>query len=39
MVEGSGAENNAYSVLDVFPGEGLRLTGFRRQQSHELTRV
>jgi 3',5'-cyclic AMP phosphodiesterase CpdA len=36
MIEGSGAENNGYSVLDVLPGGALRLTGFRMQQSREL---
>ena len=33
MVEGSGAENSGYSVLDIKPDGSLILTGFRRQQS------
>lgn len=36
MVEGSGAENNGYSLLDVFADGSLRLTGFRRQVHREL---
>jgi alkaline phosphatase len=35
MVEGSGAENNGYSVLDVFEDGSIRLTGFRRQKGYE----
>ncbi len=34
MIEGSGPENNSYSVLDVFDGGALRLTGFRRQANY-----
>ncbi len=34
MVEGSGAENNAYSTMELRPGE-IRITGFRKQQSYE----
>lgn len=33
MVEGSGAENNGYSVLDIRTDHTLELTGFRRQES------
>ncbi|MBG86479.1 MAG: alkaline phosphatase [Verrucomicrobiales bacterium] len=33
MVEGTGAANSGYSILSLFPGESLALTGFRRQQS------
>ena len=33
MVEGSGAENNGYSLLDIKPDHTLELTGFRRQES------
>jgi 3',5'-cyclic AMP phosphodiesterase CpdA len=36
MVEGSGEENNGYSMLEVLPGGTLRLTGFRKQQSYQL---
>lgn len=35
MVEGDGAENSGYSVLDIKPDGGLVLTGFRRQQSRK----
>ena len=33
MVEGSGAENNGYSVLQIASDGTLRVTGFRRQKS------
>lgn len=33
MVEGTSAESNGYSLLEIAPGGGIRLTGFRRQQS------
>lgn len=35
MVEGSGAENNGFSVMDVFDGGTIRLTGFRKQAKYE----
>jgi alkaline phosphatase len=35
MVEGTGADNNGYSLLDVFQNGTLRLTGFRRQSNYE----
>jgi alkaline phosphatase len=38
MVEGSGAENNGYSCLDVDTQGTLRLTGFRRQKSYHWER-
>lgn len=31
MVEGSGEENSAYAILDLFADGQIRLTGFRRQ--------
>lgn len=34
MVEGSGAANNAYSMLELDPAGTLRLQGFRKQKSH-----
>ncbi|WP_395740397.1 metallophosphoesterase [Prosthecobacter sp.] len=37
MVEGSGLENNGYSLLDVMPDGSLRLNGFRRQTNRTLT--
>lgn len=36
MIEGSGAENSGYAVLDVMPDSSLRLHGFRRQESRKL---
>jgi predicted phosphodiesterase len=39
MVEGSGAENNGYTMLDVLPDGSLRLKGFRRQVKRVLTAV
>ncbi|MBE7497640.1 MAG: metallophosphoesterase [Verrucomicrobiaceae bacterium] len=38
MVEGSGAENNGYTMLDVLPDGSLRLNGFRRQEKRHLRR-
>lgn len=34
MVEGSGADNNGYSLMDLDPNGTIQLTGFRRQLSH-----
>jgi alkaline phosphatase len=34
VVEGSGATNNAYAVLDLLPGNQIRIRGFRKQQSY-----
>lgn len=39
MVEGSGAENNGYAMLDVMPDGSLRLQGFRRQVERALRRA
>ena len=36
MVEGSGAANSAYAVLNVYPDGTLRLKGFRRHAEHPL---
>jgi len=36
MVEGSGAENNGYALLEIAPAGTLELTGFRRQKSQRL---
>ncbi len=38
MVEGSGPENNAYAVMDIMPGDMIRITGFRKQKSYEIGR-
>ena len=35
MVEGAGAENNGYSMMDVFADGTIRLTGFRSQKNYE----
>ncbi|NUQ61641.1 MAG: metallophosphoesterase family protein [Pirellulales bacterium] len=35
MVEGSGEENNAYALLDILPGHGMRIAGFRKQKGYE----
>ena len=35
MVEGSGAENNGYSVMEIEPNGTIYLTGFRKQKSHK----
>lgn len=34
MVEGSGAENSGYSLMDVEPDGAIRVTGFRRQNKY-----
>lgn len=36
MVEGSGAENNSYTMLDVHADGSLRLNGFRKQANRDL---
>ena len=33
VVEGSGAENNAYAMMDILPGDVIRIRGFRKQKS------
>lgn len=35
MVEGSGAENNGFSLMDVFDGGMIRLIGFRKQVNYD----
>jgi len=35
IVEGSGPENNSYAMLDILPGDIIRVTGFRKQKSHQ----
>jgi len=39
MVEGSGAENNGYTMLDVLGDGSLRLNGFRKQVDRSLARA
>jgi len=39
MVEGSGMENNGYSMLEVMPDGSLRLKGFRRQVERALKKA
>jgi alkaline phosphatase len=36
MVEGSGTENNGYTMLDVLADGSLRLNGFRKQANRDL---
>ncbi len=38
LIEGSGAENNSYGILEVMPDHSLRLRGFRRQVDHAFPR-
>jgi alkaline phosphatase len=33
MVEGSGAANNAYAVMDLLPGDAIRIRGFGKQRA------
>jgi len=35
VVEGSGADNNGFSLMDMFDSGTIRLTGFRRQSSYD----
>jgi 3',5'-cyclic AMP phosphodiesterase CpdA len=35
MVEGSGTENNGFSLMDIFEGGTIRLTGFRKQSTYD----
>ncbi len=35
IVEGSGPENNSYAMLDILPGDVVRITGFRKQKSFQ----
>jgi predicted phosphodiesterase len=35
MVEGSGEDNNGYSIMDLEPNGTIHLTGFRKQKSHK----
>ncbi len=38
MIEGSGAENNGYSVMDIAQDGAIRLTGFRKQTRYDWDR-
>ncbi|MEZ6128577.1 MAG: metallophosphoesterase [Planctomycetaceae bacterium] len=38
MVEGSGAENNGYSSMEIEPGGTIHLSGFRKQKSYDWSR-
>ena len=35
MVEGAGVENNAFTRIDILPGNALRVTGFQKQKSYD----
>ncbi len=39
MIEGSGPDNSAYAVLEVFPDDSIRLLGFRKQKGFEHRRA
>jgi alkaline phosphatase len=34
IVEGTGAKNNSYALLDLLPGDAIRITGFCKQKSY-----
>jgi predicted phosphodiesterase len=38
MVEGSGAKNNGYSVMEIEPNGTIQLTGFRNQKGYDWKR-
>ena len=35
MVEGSGAENNGYAMMDIRPDGTIRVTGYRQQRNYD----
>ncbi len=35
MIEGSGAENNSYSIMEIAPTGTIQLSGFRQQKSYD----
>ncbi len=35
MVEGTGAENNGYSIMNIAPDGAIQLTGFRKQSNYD----
>lgn len=39
MVEGSGAENNGYSVMEIASDGTIRMTGFRMQKGYDWVKV
>ena len=39
MVEGSGAENNGYSVMEIAQDSTIRMTGFRKQKGYDWAKV
>jgi len=39
MVEGSGAENNAYSIMEIARDGTIQLTGFRKQKAYDWKRA
>lgn len=34
MIEGRGPENNAYAIMEILPGDVVRITGFGKQKSY-----
>ena len=38
MVEGSGAENNSYTTMDIHASGAIKLAGYRRQKSYDWRR-
>lgn len=36
MVEGAGVPNNAFTAIDILPGNALRVNGFQKQKSYDL---
>jgi hypothetical protein len=37
VIEGSGAEHNAYALMSVFKKGSLKLEAFRQQKSYQLS--
>ena len=35
MVEGSGTENNGYSIMEIAPDGTIQLSGFRKQKEYD----
>ena len=38
IIEGSGLTNNSYAMLDILPGDAIRITGFCKQKNYRCER-
>ncbi len=37
VIEGSGEENNAYGIVELYPNGNINVKGFKKQESHKLS--